>query len=82
MSRSDGSRVALVWDIGSDGRSTFITIEILPLPMEAQDGQLKILPPNGEETEGTYRLIDEDAFEMSDPTMIAQWVRCGASSLF
>jgi hypothetical protein len=74
--------VALVWDIGSDGRATFITIEILPLMTEAQDGQFKLLSPNGEESAGTYRLIDEDAFEMSDPTMIAQWVRCGANGQF
>jgi hypothetical protein len=82
MTKSDGSRVALVWDIGSDGRATFITIEILPLTTEAQDGQFKLLSPNGEESAGTYRLIDEDAFEMSDPTMIAQWVRCGANGQF
>lgn len=82
ITRSDGSRVALVWDIGSDGRSKFITIEILPLALEAQNGQFKLLSPDGEASEGTYRLIGENAFEMSDPTMIAQWVRCGASSLF
>jgi len=82
ITKSDGSRVALVWDIGSDGRSTFITIEILPLALEAQNGQFKLLPSDGETSEGTYRLIDGDAFEMSDPTMIAQWVRCGAGSRF
>jgi hypothetical protein len=82
ITKPDGNRMTLVWHVSPSGQSTFITIEILPLSLEAQDGQFKLLPPDGEESEGTYQLIDEDTFEMSDPTMIAQWVRCGVSSLF
>jgi hypothetical protein len=74
--KADGSRVAMVWRISPSGQSTFITVEILPLPMEAHDGQLKIMPANSQGGEGTYSLINNDAFEMSDSDTTTQWTRC------
>lgn len=57
-------------------------VAMAPLPMEAHDGQLKIMPANAEASEGTYRLLNSDAFEMNDASMTAQWTRCATRNPF
>ncbi len=74
----DGIPLTLVWRISPNGHSIrVISSAEIKARVEADNGQLKIIPTDGPATEVTYQILHTNMLEMTDKEGTILWVRVG-----